>query len=69
MAPAPDAQLIYGSEEFPGNAGVLVFDDNAHPSSGQIVYLAFAFSAMSATCAPHSSARRSCSTSWSTTAA
>jgi subtilisin-like proprotein convertase family protein len=43
MAPSTDAQLIYGSVDAPDNAGVLVYDDNTHPGSAQIVYWAFAY--------------------------
>lgn len=46
MVPAADAQLLYGSTEFPQNAGILAFDDNSHPSSAQIVYWAFAYTAL-----------------------
>lgn len=42
--PTSDAYVVYGNDDEPGNAGILVYDDNAAPASAQIVYMANAYS-------------------------
>lgn len=47
VKPTADAYLVYGTTDEPGNAGILVYDDNPAPGSAQIVYCAFAMSVVS----------------------
>jgi len=46
MQPDTDAVVVYGTANYPGAAGVLVFDDNPAPQAGQIVYLALDLEAL-----------------------
>ncbi len=41
VEPAADALVVMQPSSFPGDAGILVYDDNPAPQAGQIVYLAF----------------------------
>jgi hypothetical protein len=52
--PAGGAYVIYGTASHPTDAGVLVFDGDALPNHGQVVFFAFAYSDVSdATVARH----------------
>jgi serine protease AprX len=49
VAPASDALVVYGTNSYATDAGVLVYDDNANPKSAQIVFLAFNLEAIADT--------------------
>lgn len=49
MTPDNQSYVVYQPQNEPGNAGILVYDDNANPASAQIVYWAFDFSSVSDT--------------------
>lgn len=46
VTPLPEAYTVYDATDDPGDAGILVYDDNPAPASAQIVFCAFNFSAI-----------------------
>jgi subtilisin-like proprotein convertase family protein len=42
----PDAYVVMGTSHEPGNAGIMVYDDNVNPASAQIVHYAFNFAVL-----------------------
>jgi hypothetical protein len=48
-APARDAYVVYDCTDDPLHAGILVYDDNVSPQSGQIVFYSFDLTALSDT--------------------
>lgn len=53
VTPAVDATVVMGTAGNPTRAGVLVYDDNTAPQSGQVVYMAFAITAVDPTIGAH----------------
>lgn len=49
VKPLALAQAIFYNESAPQTAGVLIYDDNRHPQSGQVVYLPFNLAALADT--------------------
>ena len=47
VSPDDDAVVIYGTQADSTAAGILVYDDDTHPASAQIVYWAFAYASLS----------------------
>ncbi len=47
VIPLPDATLIYGTQLYPADAGILAFDDDPNdPTDGRIVFYAFNYDAL-----------------------
>ncbi|NIX59519.1 MAG: hypothetical protein GWN14_27240, partial [candidate division Zixibacteria bacterium] len=46
MTPDNQSYIVYECQNEPGDAGILVYDDNPHPESAQIVYYPFDFTSI-----------------------
>lgn len=46
MVPTADATVIYGTQEDPAAGGIIVYDDDTHPTSAQIVIWCFRYSTL-----------------------
>lgn len=50
VRPRPEATLVYGTQSYPSDAGILAYDDDpTDPTRGQVVYLAFYYNKLTDT--------------------